>query len=136
MLTTIQAVVHRTATSDPDLVERLSQRLGALGANQDLLIQREWVGAPTRDLISSHLAFADDVLGKRVTLGGPAIDLLPTAAETIGLAIHELTTNACKYGALSTDEGNVVIAWSVDAEGKDAAVHRSRRLSAAASTPC
>ncbi|MEO8619044.1 MAG: PAS domain S-box protein [Sphingomicrobium sp.] len=125
MLTMIQAVVHRTATSDPDLVERLSQRIGALGANQDLLIQREWVGAPIRDLITSHLAFAEDVLGHRVTLDGPPLDLLPRAAETIGLAIHELTTNACKYGALSTDKGAVAIAWSVegDRKGKDAAFH-------------
>jgi PAS domain S-box-containing protein len=112
MISIIQALVSRTA--DKRYAESLSQRLLALGHNQDMLAQRRWKGVPVGELITSQLAMVSDLLGMRIRLTGH-LDLMlaPAAAEAIGLAIHELTTNAVKYGALSKAGGSVHIACSV-----------------------
>jgi PAS domain S-box-containing protein len=119
MISIIQAIVSRTA--DKESSPKLVARLAALGRNQDLLTQRNWTGVPLGTLIASQLAAVADLIGNRVTIEG-ALDvvLLPSAAETIALAIHELTTNAMKYGALSVAEGRLLIACSItdDARGR------------------
>ncbi len=53
-------------------------------------------------------------MGKQITLDGPPVNLAPQVAQTIGMALHELATNAGKYGALSSEAGKVAISWKVD----------------------
>lgn len=115
MLSMIQALARRTAPRDrPEFITRFEQRITALSANQDLLIRSEWRGAPLDELVRAHLAYVDDLIGRRIHIGGPDLLIRPSAAETLGLALHELCTNASKYGALSTEGGTVRINWTVE----------------------
>jgi PAS domain S-box-containing protein len=119
MLAVVQALVLRTA--DRSFAESLGARLQALSRNQDLLIKRNWTGTPIGELILSQLAAVNDLIGTRVIVAGDLdLSLSPAAAETIGLAIHELTTNAAKYGALSGPSGEVQIGCRVAGEAGDA----------------
>ena len=68
------------------------------------------------DLVRSQLSHFKDALGSRVRLDGPAIELNASAAQTIGMAVHELATNACKYGALSNAAGYVLLTWALEGE--------------------
>lgn len=112
MLAVVQAMVMRTA--DRSFAESLGARLQALSRNQDLLIKRNWSGTPIGELIESQLAAVNDLIGTRVMIEGErGLLLSPVASETIGLAIHELTTNATKYGALSNADGTVRIACEI-----------------------
>jgi two-component sensor histidine kinase len=91
-------------------VQQFESRLMALARCHDLLV--EWEGAPIEALICAQLnPFAD--AADRVDAAGPSIILHPEAAQNIGLALHELATNAMKYGALSSPDGRVVIRWNV-----------------------
>mgnify|MGYP000376695165 CR=1 FL=1 len=115
MISVIQALVSRTAGRD--FGESLAARLRAVGRNQDLLVSRNWGGASLGDLIESQLASVSDLVGSRVRVSGQLdFTLSPSAAETIGLAIHELATNATKYGALSNENGEVRITCSVQGD--------------------
>jgi two-component sensor histidine kinase len=95
-------------------VERFSARIQALSANQDLLVRNEWQGVNVEDLARAQLAHFADLIGSRIALQGPRLLLNPASAQVIGLALHELATNAGKYGALSTDKGGVNINWGTD----------------------
>ena len=121
MLATIQAIVNRTvAARDADLAASLSRRIAALAENQNLLNDTDWAGAHVRDIVSSQVAHVSDAEERRVVLAGPErLMLRPAAAETLGLAIHELATNAAKYGALSVDGGRVDVRWDVERNGGD-----------------
>lgn len=122
MLALVDAVAKQTASVDTgDFLERFSARIRALAASQDLLVKTDWDGADLASLIESQLLHFADLIGRRITLDGPAIEVSPRAAQSLGMAIHELATNAAKYGALSNDRGRVVIRWSIsdNAEGKD-----------------
>lgn len=112
MISVIQAVVNRTV--DKKYADDLANRLHALSRNQDLLTRRNWGGAPLGELIRSQLASIEDVLGTRIFLDG-VLDLVinPSTAETIGLAVHELATNAAKYGAMSNHNGTIRIQCTV-----------------------
>lgn len=115
MLAMIQSLARRTApTEHPEFTERFEQRIRALAANQDLLMSRNWSGAFIADLIRTQLCYVDDLVGSRIELDGPPLLIKPAPSETIGMAIHELCTNAAKYGALSNATGRVRIEWSVD----------------------
>jgi two-component sensor histidine kinase len=72
-----------------------------------------------REILEKELSPYQDDKGARITLDGPPVELPSEAAVPIGMAIHELTTNAAKYGALSVDTGRVAIRWTSepDAEG-------------------
>lgn len=118
MMAVIQAIVSRTA--DKQFAEGFTVRLQALAANQDLLVRRNWTGAPIGALISSQLASVADLIGSRIRLDGDIdLVLLPSAAETIGLAIHELATNSLKYGAISSDAGEISVSWAVVGDGSE-----------------
>jgi PAS domain S-box-containing protein len=112
MLSVVDAIAHQTATRNPeDFIERFSERIQALSANQDLLVRNEWNGVEIADLVHTQLAHFADLIGSRIATHGPKLHLNPASAQAIGLALHELATNAGKYGALSTDRGRVDIAW-------------------------
>lgn len=121
ILATIQAIVHRTVgDADGKLTEALVRRITALAANQDLLTKSNWSGAAVDAICKSQMLHVVDPSDGRVAFDGPeGLVLKPTAAEALGLAIHELATNAMKYGALSSDTGKVSLRWSVaQAEGE------------------
>jgi PAS domain S-box-containing protein len=115
MLSVVDAIAHQTATRNPeDFIERFSERIQALSANQDLLVRNEWNGVEIAELARAQLAHFADLIGSRIAVRGPGLRLKAASAQAIGLALHELATNAGKYGALSTDAGRVDIRWDVD----------------------
>ncbi len=112
MLSVVDAIARQTATRDPEhFVDCFSERIQALAANQDLLIKNAWHGVEIEDLVCAQLAPFADLIGSRIALCGPKLRLNAAAAQAIGLALHELSTNAGKYGALSTDRGRVGVSW-------------------------
>jgi PAS domain S-box-containing protein len=117
MLSVVDAIAHQTAARNPeDFIERFSERIQALSANQDLLVRNEWNGVEIADLVRAQLAHFADLIGSRIAMHGPKLRLNPASAQAIGLALHELATNAGKYGALSTDRGRVDVSWGTDGD--------------------
>ncbi len=117
MLSVVQAIAHQTVASNPeDFVERFSERIQALSANQDLLVRNEWHGVEIEELVRAQLAPFADLIGFRIATHGPKLRLKPGSAQAIGLVLHELATNAGKYGALSVDTGRIDVGWGVDGE--------------------
>src|SRR5262249_14789131 len=114
MLGLVQVIARQTAAGRPeDFVTRFTERIQALAANQDLLARNQHQGADLEDLVRTHSAYLADLVGSRITAMGPKLNLNAAAAQAIGLALHELATNAGKYGALSTDMGRVDIGWAM-----------------------
>jgi PAS domain S-box-containing protein len=117
MLSVVLAIAHQSAARNPeDFVDRFSERIQALSANQDLLIRNEWHGVDVEDLVRAQLAHFADLICFRIAMQGPKLRLNPASAQAIGLALHELATNAWKYGALSTDTGRIDIHWETDGD--------------------
>jgi PAS domain S-box-containing protein len=115
MLSVVDAIARQTAARSPeDFIEGFSDRIQALSANQDLLVRNEWKGVEIEDLVRAQLAHFAGLIGSRVAMQGPKLRLNPASAQAVGLALHELATNAGKYGALSTDDGHVDVGWETD----------------------
>jgi PAS domain S-box-containing protein len=106
----------RVATVD-EFLASFEGRLKSLAQSHDILAREGWSGAGIGDLVSSQLGHYPEMLGSRVVQRGPALLLLPAAAQNIGMALHELSTNALKYGALSNGGGRVDIEWRVEPGG-------------------
>lgn len=112
-LTTVQAIASQTlrTTSDPEeFATSLNGRLQALAKAHALLTQSSWEGAYLDDIMDNQ--FADAEPGK-IFQSGPRVFLPPRLALPVALTLHELATNARKYGALSTPEGRLKLNWSV-----------------------
>jgi PAS domain S-box-containing protein len=115
MLAVVQAIARQTAAATRDeFIERFGERVRALGVSQDLLVKNEWKGVDLNELIRSQLAHFKDLIGTRIELRGASLFISASAAQTIGMAIHELATNAGKYGALSNHEGRLDVDWGLE----------------------
>ncbi len=99
------------AAPPAEFEDQVRARIMALSRSHDLLVNSDWSGASLFELIQEHITiFGHD---EKVTLSGPLVTLPPNAVQHLGMAIHELGTNAAKYGALSGDQGQVKIAWQI-----------------------
>ena len=117
MLSVVDAIAHQTAARNQEnFIDRFSERIQALSANQDLLVRNEWNGVEIEDLVRAQLAHFADLIGSRIAVRGPKLRLRAASAQAIGLALHELATNAGKYGALSTEKGRVDVFWAIDGD--------------------
>jgi PAS domain S-box-containing protein len=119
LLAVIQSISRQTARTTPTMEEFESgfgRRLQGLAASHDVLFRNGWQGAPLADLMRRQLMPFMDIQSSRVELTGPDIVVTAEATQAIGLAIHELATNAIKYGALSVPAGKVKISWAFDSE--------------------
>jgi len=119
LLAVIQSISRRTARTTTTMKEfesRFGQRLQGLAASHDVLVRNSWQGAPLAGLMRQQLMPFLDLQSSRVELTGPDIVITAEATQAIGLAIHELATNATKYGALSVPAGKVRISWAFNSE--------------------
>jgi two-component sensor histidine kinase len=110
----LMAVVQAIASAslqDSQGREAFFSRLHALAAAQDLIINAAGRGALMKDIVENAI----ESFGTRVSVDGPEIFLNPNAAQGFALIMHELTTNAVKHGALTTESGTVSVRWSLDA---------------------
>lgn len=111
------ALTKRRATGLDQFVEGLQGRIRALSATHDLLTDREWGPTPLRQVVEAELAPYRQVEDLSVVLTGPDVELAPNDALSLGLALHELATNASKYGALSVAAGRVEVSWAMVDDG-------------------
>ncbi|WP_137935259.1 sensor histidine kinase [Mesorhizobium comanense] len=115
MLTMVQAMMRQTAKNhevSPDYQKAVSDRLAGLANSIDLLTANNWSGATLGKLVESHLGkFAYD--SGQIIVRGEELSRRPEAVHVLGLALHELATNAVKYGALSTPTGCIIVSWKV-----------------------
>jgi two-component sensor histidine kinase len=115
ILATVLATVRlsHSDTSD-DLKLLIEGRISALAKVHTLFVESRWAGAELQRLVTHELT---PYSGDRVRVDGSAVMLEPSTAQTIAISLHELATNAAKYGSLSAAGGHVEIAWSFTAEG-------------------
>jgi PAS domain S-box-containing protein len=119
-LQVIQAIIRRTATTQESISkfeQALLGRVGAMSRAHDLLARERWHGADIEAVIrqeTEHLSAA-----RAIAAAGPRFRLSPKAALSLALVIHELATNAVKYGALSAHAGKVEITWEVERSMKE-----------------
>jgi two-component sensor histidine kinase/PAS domain-containing protein len=119
-LAVIMAMVRMTASSTNDagtMQTELIQRLQSLSASHDLLVSSDWEGASLEELIRAVLQPFVGSSRNLVEYSGPDVTVNVVAIQNLGLALHELATNAAKYGALSTPDGRVGITWSFEPDG-------------------
>ena len=115
ILAMVQAIAMQTLSTGQTMEgarSALDQRLLALARAHDVLTRESWEGAELSDIITDAVAPHESQPGARVRLTGPRARLEPKMAVSLAMALHELATNAVKYGALSTSEGWVAVEWS------------------------
>jgi two-component sensor histidine kinase len=120
LLSVVTAIAQQTAAFNPqEFVKKFSSRVQALAVNHDLLVKSQWRSIDASELIGGQLAHFGDLVGKRILFDGPPIRVSSAAAQSIGMVVHELSTNTVKYGALSGEEGRIDIGWEIDSSGAE-----------------
>jgi HAMP domain-containing protein/two-component sensor histidine kinase/PAS domain-containing protein len=120
LLAVVQAMVNQSVRgADPaTFAINLTDRLQGLSASQDLFIKSDWRGIEIHDLIHAQLSHFKDLIGVRILVEGSPARLTAAAAQAVGMALHELATNAAKYGSLSTSQGLARISWDISKGGQ------------------
>ena len=119
LLSVVQAMARRTASTGEDFISRLERRIAALATNQDVLVERNWAPIPLRELIEAQLLFLEQA-DSQTELSGAHVIVQPGTAEALSMALHELATNAEQYGAYSVPAGTVRISWDISGTAADA----------------
>ena len=101
----------------PDFLSDFSARIQGLAKSHDLLVSSDWSGAPLKEHLKAQLAPFADVDGQRIRMSGPRVMLRQAATQALGLAFHELATNALKHGALKHPEGMIEVTWEAIPNG-------------------
>jgi two-component sensor histidine kinase/PAS domain-containing protein len=117
LLTVVQSIANqslRNSKDQKDFQNRFNGRLSGLAASNDLLARGDWRGSSLRELIEFQLAPFIDLSSSQLEIRGPEVTLSADASQAIGLALHELATNAVKYGALSSSQGRLSVSWAVN----------------------
>lgn len=115
-LAVVQAIVRLTRADNLSAyVTAIEGRIGALSRAHALLASSRWEGAKLESIVEQELAPYRSKANEKIATGGPDIVLPPAIAQTIGLALHELATNAAKYGALSALSGKIDLTWGLEA---------------------
>lgn len=118
LLGVIQAIARQTAAASGSIAEfqlALEGRLQGLAASMDILMREKWLGAPLHLIVKQHIEAFTGI--GRVDIAGPDVVLKAEAAQAIGMAMHELATNAVKYGALTSPAGVVRVRWATESDG-------------------
>uniref|UniRef100_UPI00258EEA7A sensor histidine kinase n=1 Tax=uncultured Methylobacterium sp. TaxID=157278 RepID=UPI00258EEA7A len=113
-LAMVLSIATQTLRGVPDRgpVEAFERRIHALSTAHNVLLHKTWTTAPIREVVNAVLAAAGHV--DRFSVSGPDLDLGPRATLSVSLLMHELATNAAKYGGLSVPEGRVAVTWRLD----------------------
>ena len=129
-LSTVQSIVWQALrkASDPEVIrDSIESRLFALSRSHDLLTRENWEGAGLLDLLKEAMEPFVVAGGRaeRIVIAGNNIRISPKAALALGIAFHELATNAVKYGAFSNEAGSIRIAWKIEptSEGNRLVLH-------------
>ncbi|MES2341863.1 MAG: HWE histidine kinase domain-containing protein [Pseudomonadota bacterium] len=121
-LATVQSIARQTlrpGQSPGEARALLTARLIALSGAHDILTRENWEAADLRDIVAQAVGPFEPETGARFDIQGPALRIAPRAAVALAMALHELATNAAKYGALSTEAGRVSLTWTLAARGGD-----------------
>jgi two-component system CheB/CheR fusion protein len=114
ILATVQAAVRLSHSNTPDGLKKLIEgRINALAKVHTLFVESRWMGAQLHSLVTQELLPYRDGREERVRIDGPTVMLEPDTAQAIAISLHELATNAAKYGALREERGHLQIEWSV-----------------------
>lgn len=113
ILSVVQAIAYQTSRSSPpeNFLRSFTERLQGLSASNDLLLRTDWSGVQLDELAAAQLAPLIGLGADRVTVRGPAIRIGSREAQTLGMALHELSTNSLKYGAFAEPSGKVALTW-------------------------
>lgn len=120
---TMAALTVRSAESPAAYKANLEARILALSKTHNLLTEAAWETVSLRDIFRIELEPYNDGTGQRTDLDGPPVPLAPRVAIALGMAAHELTTNAAKHGSLSVPEGKVRVRWEVTTSGHGSRLH-------------
>ncbi|WP_406853710.1 cache domain-containing protein [Alsobacter sp. KACC 23698] len=116
-LAIVQALVTQTLRREgvnPAVAAKLDDRLAALAKAHELLLRESWESAGLDDILEAVLRLQPPGQRERIVRGGPPVRLEPRAALAVSMVMHELLTNALKYGALSNETGRVAINWTLE----------------------
>jgi PAS domain S-box-containing protein len=117
LLATVQATVRLSQSDTPEgLKQAIEGRIRALANVHSLFVKTRWIGADLSTIAAQELAPYSVNDRQRVHVDGPPVVLEPNTAQTIAITLHELATNAAKYGALSVAEGRIDLKWSTEAD--------------------
>lgn len=109
----IIALTRRRTTDLDQFADGLEGRVRAISATHDLLTRSEWGTTPLRDVVEAEVALYLNDEDRHILIDGPDVQLAPGDALSLGLAVHELTTNAARHGALARAGGDVAIQWEL-----------------------
>ncbi|HEX7789752.1 MAG TPA: HWE histidine kinase domain-containing protein [Afipia sp.] len=123
-LATVQSIASLSFrhSQGPEALRQFHERLQALVRGHDLLTRKNWQHAGLSEIAEAAIAPLQEERGHRFAISGPAVDLPPTTAVPMAMILHELCTNAVKYGALSNDSGRVTIGWTAQPDEAGTAV--------------
>ena len=119
LLATVQATVRLSQSETPDGLKRaIEGRIQSLANVHSLFVKTRWIGADLSTIATQELAPYSEKNQRHVRIDGPPVLLEPDVAQAIAITLHELATNAAKYGSLAVPDGQVELKWSHEANGR------------------